>query len=64
MGILRHTRGGKHNDPRFGPQMQGEGPYASLLKQRLGRACRQHGLKQGLFRPPRINGLQPGLFDD
>jgi len=71
MGVLRDARGGKDNDPRFGLRMRGDGPYASLLKQRVARACREHGLsgrrqmelRTDLFRPPKVSGLQLGLFD-
>lgn len=70
MGVLRDARGGKDNDPRFGLRMRGDGPYASLLKQRVARGCREHGLtgsrlelRTDLFRPPRVDGLQLGLFD-
>lgn len=70
MSVLRDARGGKDNDPRFGLRMQGNGPYATLLRQRMARACRQHGLssreaslRKDLFQRPRIPGLQMGLFD-
>jgi DNA repair photolyase len=70
MGVLRNARGGKDNDPRFGLRMRGDGPYASLLKQRVARACREHGLsgrkvelRTDLFRPPKVDSLQLGLFD-
>jgi DNA repair photolyase len=70
MGVLRDARGGRDNDPRFGLRMRGDGPYARLLRQRVARACRQHGLsgqqhalRTDLFRPPRVDGLQLGLFD-
>lgn len=70
MSVLRDARGGKDNDPRFGLRMRGNGPYANLLRQRMARACRQHGLhpretvlRTDLFQRPKIPGLQMGLFD-
>lgn len=44
MGLLRDSRGGRNNDPRFGHRMRGEGVFAQLLSQRFKRACRQLGL--------------------
>ena len=70
MGVLRDARGGRDYDPRFGLRMRGDGPYARLLRQRVARACRLHGLqarkqelRTDLFRPPSVDGLQLGLFD-
>lgn len=44
MSILRDSRGGRNNDPRFGHRMRGEGVFAQLLAQRFNRACRRLGL--------------------
>ncbi len=67
--ILRESRGGRENDPRFGHRMRGQGVYADLLAQRFRRARQQwglsgerDGLRADLFRPPRPDG-QLGLFD-
>ena len=68
MSIIRSLRGGRDNDPDFRTRMQGEGPWAALLKTRFHRACRKHGLnnerlqlRSDLFRPPR--GPQGELFE-
>jgi DNA repair photolyase len=41
---VRDLRDGRLNDPRFGSRMEGQGPLAALLEQRLARACREFGL--------------------
>jgi DNA repair photolyase len=63
MSLIRWTRGGRDNDPRFGARMRGMGPWAQLLRDRFQLACRQHGLDQRVaelstthFRPPRLDG--------
>ena len=57
MSLVRTTRGGRDNDPRFGARMRGEGPYAVMLKQRLDKALERYGLAN---RPPR---LRTDLFE-
>lgn len=64
MNLIRHSRGGQPNDPRFGHRMRGEGVFAQLLSQRFERACRQLGLNTrdrnhldcSRFRPPHAQG--------
>ncbi len=43
--LIRDTRGGALNDPKFGQRMKGTGPYADLLAQRFAIAARQYGLE-------------------
>ena len=44
LNLLRDSRSGRLNDPRFGHRMRGEGPYAELLSARFEAACRRLGL--------------------
>jgi DNA repair photolyase len=44
MSLIRATRNGRENDPRFGSRMRGEGAYAELLGRRFATACRRLGL--------------------
>ena len=67
--LVRETRGGALDDPRFGSRMKGSGPYARLLARRFKRACRSLGLGAGdwaldtsLFRPPPRAGDQLSLL--
>ena len=67
MATIRSIRGGRDNDPDFFSRMQGQGPWADLLRTRFRLACRRHGLlnerielRTDLFRPPR--GAQGELF--
>ncbi|MFT3966527.1 MAG: PA0069 family radical SAM protein [Sphingobium sp.] len=66
MHIIRSIRGGRDNDPDFGTRMRGQGPYAALIRARMDKARRRHGLeggrialRQDLFVPP---GGQLRLF--
>lgn len=66
MHIIQSIRGGRDNDPRFGSRMRGEGPYADLIRTRIAKARRRHGLlaprttlRTDLFVPP---GDQLRLF--
>jgi DNA repair photolyase len=59
LSLIRQTRAGALNDPRFGYRFGGVGPYADLLAARFARAARKLGLegpREGLdctkFRPP------------
>ncbi|MDA8092706.1 MAG: PA0069 family radical SAM protein [Betaproteobacteria bacterium] len=59
MSLIRESRGGQDNDPRFGARMRGTGIFASLLEQRFRKAHRRLGyrdagvtLETGLFRVP------------
>ncbi|WP_033919845.1 PA0069 family radical SAM protein [Sphingomonas sp. 37zxx] len=67
MATIRSLRGGRDNDPNFGSRMQGQGPWAELLRTRFQIACRKYGLngdrvrlRTDLFRPPA--GAQGELF--
>ena len=46
LNLVRETRGGALNDPRFGERFVGTGVYADLLARRFRRAARQHGLHE------------------
>ncbi|MGA7178720.1 MAG: PA0069 family radical SAM protein [Thiobacillaceae bacterium] len=66
MSLVRQSRGGRENDPRFGSRMVGSGQFAALIAQRFRVAQQRFGLDQGLpphrldlFRPP---GKQESLF--
>jgi DNA repair photolyase len=59
MATIQSMRGGKDNDPGFFTRMQGEGPWADLLRTRFAAAARKAGLGTGrltlrrdLFQPP------------
>lgn len=66
---LREARGGRHNDPRFGSRMVGEGQYAQLIGQRFDLQCKRLGLNRerlvlatDRFQPPPASGDQLDLF--
>ncbi|MCC6212092.1 MAG: PA0069 family radical SAM protein [Burkholderiales bacterium] len=74
ISIIRQSRGGRENDPRFGSRMTGTGGFARLIARRFDLACRRLGLNReddhmasrgGLdgsrFRPPSPAG-QISLF--
>jgi hypothetical protein len=44
MSLIRATRNGRENDPRFGSRMRGEGAYAELIGRRFESASRRLGL--------------------
>jgi DNA repair photolyase len=46
LNLLRDSRGGRLNDPRFGHRMRGEGAYAGMLTARFQAASRRLGLDQ------------------
>ena len=59
MNIIRAMRGGKDNDPNWFTRMQGQGPWAELMRVRFELAARKHGLNRDkrklrcdLFVPP------------
>lgn len=59
MARIRELRGGQRNDPRFGSRMRGEGVLAQLIRARVEKAARRHGLDRrsldldhSRFRPP------------
>ena len=69
LSLVRDTRGGKDYDSRFGTRMTGEGPYATLLRQRFEKARERYGLdtklpglRNDLFVAPRLEERQMSLF--
>ena len=69
MSLIRDTRGGRDNDPRFGARMRGNGPYAVMLKQRFDKALERYGLsnrprrlRSDLFEGPKRENPQLDLF--
>jgi DNA repair photolyase len=67
--LVRDTRGGKDYDSRWGVRMTGEGPYATLLRQRFDKARERYGLdtklpalRNDLFIAPRLEDRQMSLF--
>lgn len=59
MSIIHSLRGGRDNDPNFFTRMQGQGPWAELLRARFRKTCAKLGLnnerwelRTDLFRPP------------
>lgn len=69
LALVRDTRGGKDYDSRFGTRMTGEGPYATLLSQRLEKARERYGLdaklpplRSDLFVAPKLEDKQMSLF--
>jgi len=69
LALVRDTRGGKDYDSRFGTRMTGEGPYATLLRQRFDKARERYGLdvklpglRTDLFVPPTLESKQMSLF--
>jgi DNA repair photolyase len=69
LNLVRDTRGGRDNDPRFGSRMKGEGPYALMLQQRFEKALDRYGLvrkapplRTDLFEPIRAEDKQMTLF--
>ncbi|MCR4376793.1 MAG: PA0069 family radical SAM protein [Rhodospirillales bacterium] len=72
LSLLKQSRDGQLNDPRFGQRMSGIGVHAHLLSQRFHMACKKLGLnaakadgfelRTDLFAPPPRIGDQLGLF--
>ncbi len=56
MSLIRQTRGGKENDTRFGLRMSGEGPVASMLRDRFRLAKTRVGLDR------KVEPLRTDLF--
>ena len=48
MSIIRQSRGGRENDPRFGYRQRGTGVYADLIAQRFATAVRRLGFEPSL----------------
>jgi DNA repair photolyase len=46
ISIVRQSRGGRENDPRFGSRMSGSGNFAELIAKRFDLACRRFGLNR------------------
>ena len=44
MSLVRQSREGRENDPRFGSRMRGSGPFADLIARRFTVAARRCGL--------------------
>ena len=68
MHMVQDIRGGRDNDPNFFTRMKGQGVWAQLIRTRVKRAAREHGLdksfppiRSDLFRPPERDG-QMELF--
>ncbi|GLQ54872.1 PA0069 family radical SAM protein [Devosia nitrariae] len=69
LALIRDTRGGRDNDPNFHSRMRGEGPYATLLRQRFeiareryGLSTKMRALRTDLFTPPTVESNQLSLF--
>ncbi len=69
MSLIRDARGGKDNDPNFHTRFTGEGPYATLLRQRVDMARERYGLNKpipplrtDLFVHPKVDDGQMTLF--
>lgn len=67
--LIRETRGGELNDPRFGSRMRGEGNYAQQIEQTFRVFARRYGLDRRLpeldcsqFIPPLPANGQQRLF--
>ena len=46
MATIHSLRGGRDNDPNFFTRMQGQGPWAELLRTRFDIACRKRPVSQ------------------
>lgn len=69
LSLIRQTRDGRLNDPRFGSRFRGTGPYADLLekrfrlaKTRLGYEDRNWNFELGLFRKKQADDRQLALL--
>ncbi len=69
LSLVRDTRNGRDYDARWGVRMTGEGPYATLLRQRFEKARERYGftermppLRTDLFVPPKLEDRQMSLF--
>src|SRR3546814_4267272 len=59
MHMVQDIRGGRDNDAQFFTRMRGHGVWAQLIRTRVKRAAREHGMdrsfppiRSDLFRPP------------
>ncbi len=71
LSLIRQSRGGRENDPRFGHRFRGGGEYAGLLARRFRLACERFDLNRdelaldtGRFRLPARAGDQLPLLAD
>jgi len=70
LSLLRQSRDGELNDPRFGSRMRGSGPFAALLARRFAAASRRFRLTRQSaallstthFRVPDVPGTQLSLL--
>jgi DNA repair photolyase len=69
LNLIRDSRDGHDNDARYGSRMQGEGPYAVLLRQRFEKARDRYNLAErlvplrtDLFTPLKAEDNQLSLF--
>jgi DNA repair photolyase len=68
LSLIRQSRGGRLNDPRFGARQRGEGRYIEALRQTFEATERRLGYggfpepKAGTFRRPERPSAQLGLF--
>jgi DNA repair photolyase len=46
VSLVRQSRGGRENDPRFGSRMTGSGNFVDLIARRFELACRRLGLNR------------------
>ena len=65
MATINSLRGGRDNDPNFFSRMQGQGPWADLLRTRFEKAAKRFGLptskfglRRDLFQPPQGDQLR------
>jgi len=64
LALIRETRGGALNSPRFGERMRGQGPYAELLANRFRLAARKLGLDKTWGTASRLDGSAFAVPDD
>lgn len=69
LSLVKDTHGGQIYRSEFGKRMKGDGPYADLIRQRVGKAAARFGLNRhrwdvdlGQFRVPPVPRAQGDLF--
>lgn len=69
MSLIRQSREGRENDPRFRTRMTGTGAYADLIARRFAVTCKRVGLERNAmaldttrFKGREDAGVQPDLF--
>jgi DNA repair photolyase len=60
MDLVRQSRGGRDNDPRFGSRMKGEGPVADAFAQRFRLAIRRLSMDRPFDRLDVTQFVRPG----